>query len=545
MSKIGRNQPCHCGSGKKYKRCHGDPVNQDRINRAFSAAEVHRRQHEAAEKQRAKQQGFGKPIISTTVGDNRLVAVGNTVHFAQSWKTFPDFLLHYAKKTLGPEWGTKELQKSETQMHPVALWYRKTAQHQASYAGKPGEVFSAPETGATRAYLELAYNLYLLEHNAELRDRLIGRLKTEDQFYGALSEIRVAGMFVRAGYAVKFDDEDDSSRTHCEYDVVRQKTGKGFSVEVKTRHWAQFPQDDVEGRSQVKIHVGRLLRQALAKQASNDRLIFIELAMPDEAPSDMSPTEPWWMQSAIDGIKETAQVLREQGKDVPSAIVVVGNHPQRFHLDGTRSVIAYAVDGIGATDFRAGLTGTVRQAVQFRKRHADFVALWESIQQHRHIPQTFDGTSHHLAFGDHPPALVVGQQYLVPDVYGNEIAATLIDAVAIPSEKSIYGIYRSESGQFTCTTPMTESEAAAYAESSDTFFGVIKRAESLQTPLELYDFFFESYGKSTREQLLQFMATRPDLAAIENLPREELAEIYCEGLVYGVLARAEVARARS
>jgi hypothetical protein len=63
--------------------------------------------------------------------------------------------------------------------------------------------------------------------------------------------------------------------------------------------------------------------------------------------------------------------------------------------------------------------------------------------------------------------------------------------------------------------------------------------------LELYDFFFESYGKSTREQLLQFMATRPDLAAIENLPREELAEIYCEGLVYGVLARAEVARARS
>jgi len=23
MSKLGRNDPCHCGSGKKYKRCHG------------------------------------------------------------------------------------------------------------------------------------------------------------------------------------------------------------------------------------------------------------------------------------------------------------------------------------------------------------------------------------------------------------------------------------------------------------------------------------------------------------------------------------------
>lgn len=23
--KIGRNDPCHCGSGKKHKRCHGKP----------------------------------------------------------------------------------------------------------------------------------------------------------------------------------------------------------------------------------------------------------------------------------------------------------------------------------------------------------------------------------------------------------------------------------------------------------------------------------------------------------------------------------------
>ena len=23
LPKIGRNDPCHCGSGKKYKKCHG------------------------------------------------------------------------------------------------------------------------------------------------------------------------------------------------------------------------------------------------------------------------------------------------------------------------------------------------------------------------------------------------------------------------------------------------------------------------------------------------------------------------------------------
>jgi preprotein translocase subunit SecA len=26
-SEQSRNSPCHCGSGKKYKRCHGDPRN--------------------------------------------------------------------------------------------------------------------------------------------------------------------------------------------------------------------------------------------------------------------------------------------------------------------------------------------------------------------------------------------------------------------------------------------------------------------------------------------------------------------------------------
>jgi len=25
FSKVGRNEPCPCGSGKKFKLCHGDP----------------------------------------------------------------------------------------------------------------------------------------------------------------------------------------------------------------------------------------------------------------------------------------------------------------------------------------------------------------------------------------------------------------------------------------------------------------------------------------------------------------------------------------
>ena len=34
-NKIGRNDPCHCGSGLKLKRCHGDYVKIEVAGRAY------------------------------------------------------------------------------------------------------------------------------------------------------------------------------------------------------------------------------------------------------------------------------------------------------------------------------------------------------------------------------------------------------------------------------------------------------------------------------------------------------------------------------
>ena len=34
-NKIGRNDPCHCGSGLKLKRCHGDFVKIEVAGRAY------------------------------------------------------------------------------------------------------------------------------------------------------------------------------------------------------------------------------------------------------------------------------------------------------------------------------------------------------------------------------------------------------------------------------------------------------------------------------------------------------------------------------
>lgn len=537
MQKTGRNEPCPCGSGRKYKRCHGDSASRARLDRVFGAGDLHTRRMQAQEAQRRAQQGLGRPIISAEVGGQRFVAVGNRVFFDKQSKTFPDFLIRYLRVLLGPDWGNPELGKSEADMHPIALWYRKLALNQRAHVGKPGEVFSAPDTGASRAFLELAYNLYSLQHNSELREVLIKRLKNPDQFWGVLSEIRVAGMLTRAGFRVKFHDESDSNTTHCEYDATLASSGNSLTVEVKTKHWTDFPLDDEHGHRLVKVHIGRLLRDALAKEATHERVVVIELAMPDESKSADQPTQPWWLQHAIDGIREAEKLLLEQGRPVPPAKVIVCNHPHQFHLDSPRFVVGFVSDGIGPTDFRSGVAGTIREAVEFRNRHADFLAFWDSIERYRRIPQTFDGSNLHTTLANQPPPLIVGERYQVPDADGNMVVGELEDAAVLIADKMIHGIYKTEEGKrLICGSPMSDEEVAAYEENPDTFFGAFKPVGRINDPVKLYESLLETYGKCSREQLLKFMSTHPDRESLEVLTRQKLAEIYCEGIVGEIMA---------
>src|SRR5260370_40995262 len=102
MPKIPRNAPCPCGGGLKYKKCHGRAVN-------LPSSMMYPPELLAAEHIRKMQQGLGRPIVPTKLNNHQIVAVGNTVHWSNKWKTFPDFLADYMKTKLGPAWATAEL----------------------------------------------------------------------------------------------------------------------------------------------------------------------------------------------------------------------------------------------------------------------------------------------------------------------------------------------------------------------------------------------------------------------------------------------------
>src|SRR5208282_6178163 len=124
--KIGRNDVCPCGSGRKFKRCHGGPeyalpnlVTQAKLEKAvIEEGRLHFERHKAKELQRQKQQGLGRPIISTEHKGTRFVAVGNRLHYGK-WKTFFDFLGNYLAQSFGSDWSEKELKKPLQDRHPV------------------------------------------------------------------------------------------------------------------------------------------------------------------------------------------------------------------------------------------------------------------------------------------------------------------------------------------------------------------------------------------------------------------------------------------
>ena len=112
MGKIGRNTPCLCGSGKKFKHCCGTLSSGNRQQATAPSPEtiahmqLQLARQEAREYQRRLMQGLGRPISSFEDHQHgyRIVCVANQVRWSKGWRTFFDFLSDY-KGVMTPEWG--------------------------------------------------------------------------------------------------------------------------------------------------------------------------------------------------------------------------------------------------------------------------------------------------------------------------------------------------------------------------------------------------------------------------------------------------------
>ena len=486
---------------------------------------------EATEKQREQQQGLGRAIISTELNGTRFVAVGKRMMWSNKWKTVPDFLGDYIRSTLTPEWGNAEIAKPYEQRHPILIWYDHVCRLQKEAIKKPGEVTVAPLTGAAEAWFQLAYDLYSLEHNAELQQKLLRRLKDPEMFLGARYETFVAGAMIRAGFDIEFEDEDDRGSTHVEFTATCRKSGRKYSVEAKQKKVSE---------ENERFRIGRLLQKALKKSANYPRIVFIGIGYLDAQDAGNGVMPERFAKALTDLRRFEGRALN--GQSLPPAYLFITNRPHDIALEVKHIRTTILAEGFQIQGFKLDTAfPSLRAAHHARKEHADMHQLIESMRVHSEIPTTFDGTPPELAFAGETQRLIIGETYLVPDSKGVERPGKLTSATVNETESKAYVAHHLDNGEAVIgTVPLTPEELAAYRRHPDTFFGVEMRApQKTETPLELFDFIMDSYRDTPRERLLEFMATHPDIEDLKMMSKEDLTEIYAERCTWTIIGQSK------
>jgi SEC-C motif len=522
--KIGRNQRCPCGSGKRFKHCHGSFKQEAQPANHQFVAQAQRR-HQADEKIREAQQGFGRPLISAKVAGHQVVAVGKKVFWSKTWKTVPDFLSDYLKTILGPQWGNDEIEKPLANRHPIMQWYDAYCRYQAKVIKNPGEVTNSEVTGVVSCYLGLAYSLYLIAHNVELQARMVRRLLDPTQFQGAYYELIVANTLIRAGFMLTLEDETDGASKHCEFAAISKTTGKRYWVEAKMRAVAgvlgrteRDGGNDLNPLSRLNKHI----TEALRKPATDERLIFTDLN------TDYDPKtgdKPGWVKPAT----ATLQRYERNHSDV-KAYVIVTNTPFHRMLNEPAPIIAMPY-GLGMPDFNRPGYYRFSQAYMNKRKHLDAFHICDAFEKYLAFPTTFDGTLPSEAFGRAPKRIKIGETYQFTDA--SNIIGTVTSATVNEANKMVHVAVTTKDGKcYILREVMTDDAFADYKAHRESYFGeILPVSRKVNNQYELFEFFIDAYRSLTRAQLMAHMAPYFKPGDLDKHTDEELLAIYCEGLV--------------
>lgn len=520
-NRLKRNDPCSCGSGRKYKNCHGAVSSVSNVvPDAKGINNLHKRLL-ASERLREKQQGKGKPIIAAKHAGFQYVAVGNML-LAGKWRTFHDFLFEYIRDTLGATWWNSELKKPLVKRHIILQWDYSIGKYLKGAIKNSGEVYGTNMTGAASAYMGLSYNLYLLAHNAELRDKFVERLKSPDQFRGAYYETFVSACFILAGFELSLEDESDITKKHCEFTATSKASGKKYSVEAKSR---------APGKAHVDI--GQQLSAALRKVANYPRVVFIDVNLPD----DQENTPDRLLSDLLPRIKRMESTLKIEGKPAPPAFVFVTNHPYHYDLEGTGTKCAALGEGFKIPDFGySTVFANLIDAFKSLKKHEDMVTVINAFREYS-IPPTFDGEIPEYSFDRAERRFIIGEHYDISTFEPGAVGKLTTGTVSEDGRNAHLVFQTSDGRSVIMKAELTDAEVSAYRQHPETFFGVhLKQSITAETPLDLFEFIYNSYKETPKEKILEFMLGASDIDKLKNLPHQELLLIYCDRLVSNVMA---------
>lgn len=272
---IGRNDPCSCGSGKKYKKCCMDKSSSFKLDdqdiTVFQLPES------------------PEPNIrlcnSAIYKGYRFRAVGSKAHPRPINETFHEFIIGYYLLALyGEKWRQEQMKLDENKRHVLIKWVNswrnfKSSLHDDKHKIKE-HLYAAPPTGEVKALMQFAYDIYCLEAINKLPGFWKARIKNNKEFQGARYEIAVAAILARAGFEITFLDEQSIKTKHCEMIAKHKKLSEEIAVEAKSRHRkGVLNEDGVSSDIEtIKGDVEKLIKDACSQKPGNmPFFIFIDV----------------------------------------------------------------------------------------------------------------------------------------------------------------------------------------------------------------------------------------------------------------------------
>lgn len=318
--------------------------------------------------------GCIRPPISADHDGRRFIVVGREIHYSSGWKTFPDFLIAYLRSVIGRDWWEQETSKVPADRHEIVRWFTHLCEYIKARHRIAGDLYSIVPDGIVTAYLQLAFDLYVLRHHHRLQESVLNRLKNADQFHGARYELFVSAILIRAGCNLEFEDDTDYSRKHPELIASHRDSSERVAVEAKTRSRSGvLGQPGSRGTSgEAKLGFHRKLNEATRKSTTLPLVIFVDLNLPAHSDDESQAL-------AEQVIAEALRVAAEHGGAWPFALAIATNLPNHYASFGEMPGERFAC--------------VLNPATAAKPLNPSFVhALMDSIRQYGTIPIAFPET---------------------------------------------------------------------------------------------------------------------------------------------------------
>jgi len=496
------------------------------------------RGHEAAEKVRQQQQGYGKPIISAESHGYRIVGVGSGVFWGKDWLVFPDFLLYFLKKTLGVEWGTSEQQANSA--HPLFRWLEKFRAYIASHNASPGRVKTGPMVGYLASVLHLAYSLYLIGHHDTIPSRLARRLRNPVTFMPAFYETLVGAALAVAGFEIANAETKATDKSTPEFRAKSKRSGRTYEVEAKRKErWTSLT-DDVSADSfkrELEQYLRGRIYTASRKKLTNP-IFWIELSIP----TPMSEADWQAIADQANIIVTDAEKMTINGAPIAPAFVVITNHTYLANEDVAGDPSYAFIQPLGIPDYPFGRPVEIEAALAGYDKHRDIFRMMDAWKIARTVPVTFDGSPPQLLSHDGRPQRIVkiGDMILVPNEHGEEITVQVEEVCSMGDTATLIVRDALSNSRRMVSYPLTEGEANAAKEYTDAVFGKPNASRGLRQndPFDFYDWMLDCYANTTPDQMRKIFQQQGQLQLYESLSPDEARVRLCREYTKGAWARA-------